>query len=777
MRRALTALNCLSIAMQRSQAIHYRCSRPLLRVLPPTSTVASATRLSLPSSHYATQLRYSSTAHKYTNRLVYEKSPYLLQHAHNPVDWYPWGEKAFAKAKAENKPIFLSIGYSTCHWCHVMEHESFENEEIAKIMNDSFVNVKVDREENPGVDKFYMTYVLLTAGRGGWPMSVFLTPDLAPFFGATYFPPEDRQGMAGFKTLLKRVASTWLTSPDKLRDNGEETVRQLRDYIASGASSSPDVIPPTVPQDAYKNYSETFDQEYGGFAEAPKFPQPVQLNFLLNYYGYLPQKERHTDNAKKALDMALFTLKRIAAGGIHDHVGGGFHRYSTDKYWHVPHFEKMLYDQAQLLSSYSMAYQITKDPAFAETAKDIVNYVTRDLQHPEGGFYSAEDADSLPTKDAKKKLEGAFCVWEASELESILGKENADIFSRHYGVQEHGNVNPMQDPHNELEGKNVLTEEYSLDESAKAANTTPEKIAHILEDCRNKLWKHRQQARPKPHLDDKILTSWNGLMISGLAQAGVALNDPTMLTAATNAASFIMNQLYDKETNILLRSYREGPSSIEGFLDDYSFMTQALIDLYEATFDEKWIQWAYDLQEKQNELFYDEDHGGYFSVQEKDKSILVRLKEEQDGAEPSPNGVSLKNLIRLGTLLEDQSYVTKAQDTLAAFNVAVTRFPYAVPSLVTDFQLMTHGTKQIVLAGSSQDKNMKTFEKLVSQVFMPNKIIAKAQKGGFLSEKNATIAQIANNQDSNKPRAYVCQNFTCGLPIDNVDQLRKEITY
>ncbi|KAG0188817.1 spermatogenesis-associated protein 20 [Apophysomyces sp. BC1034] len=598
-----------------------------------------------------------------------------------------------------------------------MEHESFENEEVAKIMNEHFVNIKVDREENPGVDKLYMTYVQLTAGRGGWPMSVFLTPDLCPFFGATYFPPEDTNGNPGFKTLLRRVAEVWELSPEKLKENGETTIKQLREYVAAKPGSvSGDLHPNTVASEAYSHFSTNFDDQDGGFTGAPKFPTPVQISFLMDYYGYMRSDKNTANNAQKALDMALFTLQKIAAGGIHDHVGSGFHRYSTDKHWHVPHFEKMLYDQAQLLSTYVAAHQITKDQSYAYVAKDIIRYIARDLQHPEGAFYSAEDADSLPTPASKTKTEGAFCVWEQSELNQILGPKEAAVFSHYYGVKESGNVNPSQDPHNELKR----------------------------------------------------------LMISGLAQAARVFRDQQILKLATDAAKFIRKELYQPDTNTLLRSYRQGPSTIEGFLDDYSYLVQGLLDLYEATFDEQWIQWAHELQTKQNELFYDDNHGGYFSVRENDKNILVRLKEEQDGAEPSANAVSLKNLIRLGTLLEEQSYVTKAQDTLEAFELAMSRFPYAMPALVNTFLLMSQGVKQIVLVGDT-NAEMQEFDQSIKQVFMPNKLVVRAKEGGIIAQKNPTIAQLVAQHKSGKATVHICENFTCGTAIQELTQLKKRL--
>ncbi|GAB5588575.1 hypothetical protein Unana1_03475 [Umbelopsis nana] len=564
-------------------------------------------------------------APKFTNRLAKEKSPYLLQHAHNPVDWYPWGQEAFDKAVTENKLIFLSVGYSTCHWCHVMEHESFESEEVADIMNKHYVNIKVDREENPGVDKLYMTYVQLTSGRGGWPMSVFLTPDKYPILGATYFPPDDRNGRPGFKTILKRIAQMWASNPDTLRENATDTIEQLRNYTEQSGTGSSALDFGKITSSVFEHYESSYDSKEGGFGGAPKFPTPVQFGFLLDYYHFM--KNDVKEDAQKALDMVVFTLKKIAHGGIHDHVGNGFHRYSTDDQWHVPHFEKMLYDQAQLLSTYASAYKITKDEYFADVMRDIVKYVERDLQHNEGGFYSAEDADSLPTFSATKKLEGAFCVWKKSELKDILGDTDADIFSHHFGVEDNGNVDPAQDPHGELMGKNVLIERSSVADTAKKFNVSEADVAEILNRSKEKLWKYRVEKRPKPHRDDKVLTSWNGLMISGLANAAQALQDQNIHQLAEKAALFIKKSMYKEETATLIRSYREGASNIEGFLDDYAFLIQGLLDLYESQPDDSWIEWADQLQKRQDDIFYDTKNSGYFGVAETDKSILIRMKD------------------------------------------------------------------------------------------------------------------------------------------------------
>ncbi|KAG2175483.1 hypothetical protein INT43_001130 [Umbelopsis isabellina] len=719
-------------------------------------------------------------APKYTNRLAGEKSPYLLQHvsfldanyitqiAHNPVDWYPWGKEAFDKAVSENKLIFLSVGYSTCHWCHVMEHESFENEQVAEIMNKHYVNIKVDREENPGVDKLYMTYVQLTSGRGGWPMSVFLTPDKYPIFGATYFPPEDKMGRPGFKTLLKRIAQMWAASPDTMRENATDTIEQLRSYTEESGTGSAKLDFEKISSSVYEHYESSFDSKEGGFGGAPKFPTPVQFGFLLDYHNYI--KDVKTEESKKALSMVKFTLDKIARGGIHDHVGNGFHRYSTDNKWHVPHFEKMLYDQAQLLSTYANIYKITKDKYYEGIIRDIVQYVERDLQHHEGGFYSAEDADSFPHAKASKKLEGAFCVWEKSELNTILGDEDTRIFGHHFDVDEDGNVDPAQDPHGELVGKNVLMEVESVSDTAKALNVSEEEVTHAIERSKEKLWKYRIEKRPKPHKDDKVLTSWNGLMISGLAHAAQALQDPSIHKLAEKAALFIKANMYNEESSTLIRSYREGASNIEGFLDDYSFLIQGLLDLYESEPNDKWISWAAELQKKQDDVFYDKKNHGYYGVPETDDSILIRMKDESDGAEPSGNAVSVKNLLRLGQLLEEESLISRATESVISFHTILTKYPFAMPALVSSYMMHDRGLKQFVISGSRNDSLVQQFQKTINETFVPNKVLVYAEKDGYLASVNQTVESLTKGEQ--KPLVHICENFTCGLPMDNLEELQ-----
>jgi uncharacterized protein YyaL (SSP411 family) len=514
------------------------------------------------------------------NRLISEKSPYLRQHAHNPVDWYAWGDDAFAKARSENKPIFLSIGYSTCHWCHVMERESFESDSIAAILNEHFVPIKVDREERPDVDRIYMTYVQAATGSGGWPMSVFLTPELKPFFGGTYFAPDDRYGRPGFSVLLNRLAGAWKNQHADILKASGNIVEQLKQL---GEPSSSGVADKTLLDSTFQYFRRTFDSEHGGFGDSPKFPRPVIFNFLLRYYK--------SSNRQEALDMTLDTLRAMANGGMRDQLGGGFHRYSVDERWFVPHFEKMLYDQAQLVISYVEAWQITHDEFFANIARSTLDYVLRDMTHPDGGFFSAEDADSvIDPANPKDKGEGAFYVWTLSELKQLLGDRVAQVFANRYGVEANGNV--ANDPHSEFPGKNILYVKHSLEETAelKAAEAT-------LLEARSK--------RIRPDLDDKVLTAWNGLMISAFAKAAQSLDKPRYLAAAQRSSQFILETMYDAASGILLRRFRDGDAAIPGFLDDYAFFAAALLDLYEADFDPAHITYAIALTDKMRELFED----------------------------------------------------------------------------------------------------------------------------------------------------------------------------
>jgi uncharacterized protein YyaL (SSP411 family) len=749
---------------------------------------------------------------EHTNRLAHEKSPYLLQHAHNPVDWYAWGKEAFAKARQENKPIFLSVGYSTCHWCHVMAHESFEDEEVAAIMNREFINIKVDREERPDVDRVYMTFVQATTGGGGWPMSVWLTPDLKPFVGGTYFPPEDRYGQPGFKKVLERIATAWKENHDKIAEQGEKIVSALRESQSRTAGEG--AIDAKILEEAYHQIERGYDPKEGGFGNAPKFPRPVTLNFLTRLYARDPKG----DAGKHALEMTVFTLRKMAAGGMHDHIGGGFHRYSVDRYWHVPHFEKMLYDQAQLAAAYLDALQILRDPhlnplpgqgevdakapvrvEFEAVARDILDYVARDMTSKEGGFFSAEDADSpvvagIGDPGHSKTKEGAFYVWTKKEIDDALG-DAAEIFDFHYGVQTHGNAPEGSDPHDEFRGENILIERHTIAETAHhfrniglkpvrpapkafGVHYTEDQVRDLLKQSREKLFAVRNK-RPRPHLDDKIISAWNGLMISAYARAAQVLDDPRYLEIATRAAKFLRANLYEEKSKLLYRNYRGGRSDIEGFADDYAFVIQALLDLYEASFHVEWLKFAIELQETQDRLFFDEKNGGYFSTSGKDESVFLRMKDDNDGAEPAASSVAAMNLLRLSQLRDDpeSAGAERARKTVDAFATTLSHFPSAMPQMLVALDYSLSKPRQIVIAGKKDVAETKALLKEVHRHFLPKTILfladgAEGQK--YLGEKNEAIR--AMSLVDGKPAAYVCENFTCKAPVTDPKALSELLT-
>ena len=716
--------------------------------------------MSLPSTAEITPVQTAET-----NRLAREKSPYLLQHAQNPVDWFPWSEEAFAKAREENKPIFLSIGYSTCHWCHVMAHESFESEEVAAIMNREFVNIKVDREERPDIDRVYMTFVQATTGGGGWPMSVWLTPDLKPFVGGTYFPPEDRYGQPAFSKVLDRIATAWKQNHAKIAEQGDQIISALK-QAASGGGEAPQLGPETL-EAACQQIARSYDAHEGGFSIAPKFPRPVTLNFLARMYARDPESA----SGKHALEMGLFTLRKMAAGGMHDHIGGGFHRYSVDAFWHVPHFEKMLYDQAQLAVSYLEAFQITREPRFEEVARDILDYVRRDLTDKEGGFYSAEDADS-PVPGGNAIREGAFYVWSKQEIDAALGS-SASIFNHHYGVGPEGNVPAGADPHGEFTGKNILIEVRTTADTAKHFQKTEAEVRDILAKSGRSLLALRQK-RPRPHLDDKIITAWNGLMISAYARGAQVLNDPSYLTMAMRAATFVRNQLYDEGKKELVRNYREGRSRVGAFADDYAFVIQGLLDLYEACFDVNWLRFAGELQETQDRLFFDDERGGYFSGTGLDATILLRMKEDNDSAEPAASSVAALSLLRLSQFRNEPSWRERAEKTIQAFSPQIGHFPSAMPQMLVALDFSLNPPRQIVIAGK---RDMNESWALLTEIyrhFVPNKILILADGGdgqNYLEERIESIRDM--KPIDGKPAAYVCQNFACQAPVSSPEALRK----
>ncbi len=663
-----------------------------------------------------------------TNRLAREKSPYLLQHQHNPVDWHPWGEEAFARAQKEDKPIFLSIGYSTCHWCHVMERESFENEETAALLNRHFIPVKVDREERPDIDRIYMTFVQATTGSGGWPMSVWLTPDGKPFFGGTYFPPDGRFGRPSFNSLLTQIAAAWQTDRVRMVESGASILDELRRVTAVSSSSAlPDEA--QVRQRTFLQFRRAFDTRLGGFGGAPKFPRPVALNFLL--------RESVWSASEEAREMALLTLREMANGGMYDQIGGGFHRYSVDAQWFVPHFEKMLYDQAQLAVCYLEAFQLTGEEHYAAVARDIFRYVLRDLRHPQGGFYSAEDADSVidPASPAEKG-EGAFYIWTARELRDLLGAD-FEWFARRYGVRDAGNVPPELDPHREFSGKNILF-------LAAEAGDRP-----ALERARARLMEARSR-RVRPQLDDKILTAWNSLMISALAKGAQVLGDRDYLAAARQAAEFIQTELW--RDGVLLRRWRDGDAAIPGFLDDYAFFVQALIDLYETDFDPAHRALAEQLTADMRARFEDREHGGFFSTVEDDPHLVLRLKEDYDGAEPSGNSIAILNLLRLGL-------TEPAERALRAFGPRLGEQGSTVPQMVIALAASQRPAQQIVIAGERDAA--QPLIRVVHTLFAPYRVV--------LLNPGSHPEFVARD---GRAAAYVCQNFACQQPVTEPEQLR-----
>lgn len=683
----------------------------------------------------------------FTNHLVGQKSPYLLQHVYNPVDWYPWGEAAFERARRENKPIFLSIGYSTCHWCHVMARESFENEEVAKLLNEHFVSIKVDREERPDIDQLYMTYVQATTGSGGWPMSVWLTPDLKPFFGGTYFPPENKFGRPGFPDILTQIAEVWKSDPQRIVDSAESIMKKLEQITR--ATSGTEGERTAVPLDqAYERIKRQYDPVYGGFSPAPKFPQPAIPRFLLRYWVRSGQED--------AREMALISLKKMAQGGVFDHIGGGFHRYSVDERWHVPHFEKMLYDQSQLAILYTEVYQISHDLFFARVARETLDYVLRNLRGEEGQFYSAEDADSALPGQPDEHAEGAFYVWEEAEIRSVLTQEEADLLIVCYGVKTSGNV--RSDPQGEFINKNIL---YAADVSDESQLAT---VRKKLLEIRN--------ARPRPNLDDKAVVAWNGLMISALSRAYPVFGDDGYLHAAKKAAAFIQNKLFDKNGHLLHR-YRDGEAAIEAFASDYAFLIAGLIDLYEAAFDPMYLDQAIALQQIQNQLFWDEAHGGYFTSTGDDASVLLRMKDLYDGAEPSPNSISLMNLLRLRQLTDTHSdeLEAKIQKLFTVFHPLLEQSPSAALAMLSALDFHLGNPAQIILAGDPASSEMKAMLAELHRYYLPNKVIHVASGDA----QQELLKKQYSFIDSFQPQtgivtAYVCENNVCKQPTTDLDE-------
>ena len=702
--------------------------------------------------------RDATEQYPYTNRLIRAKSPYLLLHAHNPVDWYPWGNDAFEKARKENKPIFLSIGYFTCHWCHVMEKESYSDTGVAAILNQYFVSIKVDREERPDIDRLYIAYVEATTGSAGWPLNVMLTPDRKPFFGGTYFPPDQ------LKSLLQKVADAWSKQHDSVTQIAGRAAQQLIEIVSTQPSATGDLQPAILDQ-AYKQIASTYDATNGGFGGAPKFPRPVTLCFLLRYYARTGQRE--------ALDMTLNTLRAMERGGIHDQLGGGFHRYSTGATWLVPHFEKMLYDQAQLAIVYAESYQITHDRFYADTTRDILDFALREMQQPRDGFASAKDADSRVDPGKPETSEGVFYIWTTQEVESVLSKQDAAVFEFAYGVESGGNVPGQQDVRGELKGKNILYEAHSTEETAKKFGLTVEQTAEKLTAERKALLATRSR-RPQPPVDDKIVTAWNGMTISALARASQALDEPRYLESAQATAKFLETHLYDSKTGKLWRSYRAGGPSVDGFLDDYTDLIGGLLDLYQAGFDVHWLKWAVSLQEKQDQLFGDAKEGGYFDAGSSDPSLLSRTRDSYDGAEPSPNSTATMNLLRLAQFTDRAEWRDRAQKTLSAFAARLQSTPEAVPALSSALDFRLAQTKQVLIAGNLTSGDTHELLRQVNTRFLPNKILLLADGGVGQQQLARWLPFVAGaHRVQGHATAYVCENYVCKLPTTDAEMMAR----
>ncbi|MFO7559495.1 MAG: thioredoxin domain-containing protein [Desulfobacterales bacterium] len=714
------------------------------------------------------------------NRLIHEKSPYLLQHAQNPVDWYPWGEAAFEKARKEDKPILVSIGYSTCHWCHVMAAESFSDTGVAELMNSMFVCVKVDREERPDLDKVYITAVSALNGSAGWPLNVFLTPgDLKPFFGGTYFPKEPRPGMISWPELLVQIGNAWQNNSqrEKIFRSAESVSAALKRYFTESQTQGPDEksMDASLMDRAFAVYAANHDGRRGGFGNAPKFPSPSVINFLLFYSKFSEADNRRSDQGRAALDMACHTLRAMAKGGIHDHIGGGFHRYSVDADWHVPHFEKMLYDNAQLVRAYIEAFQAGGDESYLKIAEKTIDYVLRDLTHPGGAFFSAEDADSLPGfaasgKKEEKKEEGAYYVWEAEEVKSVLGQESFDIFAFLYGVRADGNV--MSDPTGEFSGKNVLFAAHTVSEAAELFKKPESEIVSNRQQAHGKLFDHRA-GRHRPHLDDKVITSWNGLMISALARAYQVTGNQRHKDAATKAAEFIYTNLYEKKSRQLFRIWRDGERKIPGLASDYSFLTQGLIDLYEADFNPRWLDWAITLAEEQIRLFFDDGKGGFYMTREgHDRNLLLRVKEESDNVLPSAGSVAAVSLLRLFNITGNVNFRESALKTIASAAFVMSMHPDFAPQMLVTLGTFLSRPVQIIIAGREKDADTENLLRAARGTFQPGKTILLVDGEDKRESLSGYLEIMKHIQLVNeRPVAYVCFDHACREPVTDPAKL------
>ena len=675
---------------------------------------------------------------KHTNRLIHETSPYLLQHAHNPVDWYPWGEEALELAKREQKPILLSIGYSACHWCHVMERESFESEEIAAIMNELFINIKVDREERPDLDEIYMNAVQVMTRHGGWPMTVFLTPDLKPFYGGTYYPPEDRYGRPGFPKVMHAVAEAFSEKNAQVLEQADQITTQLN-QMSNLVDPHEHELTEELMNKAFQHYRSQFDAQYGGFGNAPKFPPSMGLPFLLRYW-------HHSGNAN-ALEMVQLTLQKMARGGMYDQLGGGFHRYSTDAHWLVPHFEKMLYDNAQLVVAYFEAYQATQSPFYRDIATETLDYVLREMYDAEnGGFYSTQDADS-------EGVEGKFFVWEPSEVEDIIGEENAEIFCEYYDITPHGN----------FEGENILHVQTPSDIFARKLGMDQDELESLLADGRQKLFAEREK-RIKPGLDDKILTSWNGIMIRGMAMGYQLTGKPEYLTACEKSAEFVLTTL-SQDDGLLLRTYRAGKSHLNAYLEDYSYFIAGLIALYEASFEPKWLSEAERLAHIMIDQFGDESGDGFFFTGKAHESLIVQSKSAYDGATPAGASMAIHSLLRLAKHLDKPEFHDKAVETLKLYFHQMDVMPSGSGQLLCELAFLLSTPKEIAIIGEKGETKTEAMLAALHGMYLPNKIVALNEPA-----EETTLPLLANKpQIDNSATVYVCENYVCQAPTTDVE--------
>ena len=682
-------------------------------------------------------------AEKHTNRLIDSLSPYLLQHAHNPVDWYPWGEEALAKAKKENKPIFLSIGYSACHWCHVMEHECFEIDEVAAILNEHFVSIKVDREERPDLDEIYMQATMaLNNGNGGWPMSVFLTPERVPFWAGTYIPRE------GFLSLMNQIAKVWVDEPENIGQVARQ-VQDMLDRWASGHEPAEGVVSIEVRDTTAKTLAGMFDMQLGGLrSEGNKFPPSMAMELILRSY--------QATGDKSLLAPVEVTLDRMAGGGIYDHLGGGICRYSTDAQWLVPHFEKMLYDQALVSSIFLDGYQVFGKKRYAEVARGIFDYVIADLQSPEGGFYSTRDADS-------EGLEGKYYIWTLDEVREVLGEPDAELFCSYYDVTAGGNWNERFG-HAPPGPKNILNVKRGLEPFAKEHDLPAEQLEQRLGEMRRKLLEVRSRRVP-PGLDDKILTAWNGLMIASLAKGARVLDEPKYAQAATRAADFVFKHL--RRDGRLLRTYRRGQARLTGYLNDYAFFIEGLLNLYEATFDLRWLTEAEELANTCYKYYHDPGRGGFFLTANDGEALIARTNNASDGAIPSGNSVHALNLLRLAVFLDRKDFREQAESIFKAFGESIARSPGSFDRLLCALDFFYGKPKEIALApGGSPD--LQPLVQTVYSRYLPNKVVASGGDGGA----GERLPLLKNKKAiGGKATAYVCENYTCKLPVHTAEKL------